>query len=150
MMSAVVVIALALFDARLTTLLLILFGSVVAIRSFLAEPTGGRARRWGVAYFVSVSCLYLPFAWVLWDYPWDSYRWGWVKLWPVLPGIAAGMFVHPHDSLMTLVSGAVAILLVALFTTWGASGRVALVGANGIALIGSVMESWLAYQLFIW
>ena len=33
-------------------------------------------------------CLYAPYAWlVLIDYPWDSYRWQWIKMWPVLPGI---------------------------------------------------------------
>ena len=38
MMAAVAIIALAFFDARLTTSLVILSASVVAIRSLLAEP----------------------------------------------------------------------------------------------------------------
>jgi hypothetical protein len=150
LMIAVAVIALGLVNAQLITLLLILIGSVVAIRSLLAEPTGGRSRHWGVSYFVTLACLYLPFAWVVWDYPWDSYRWGWIKLWPVLPGIIAGMFVHPSEYTMNLVSGAVAVFLVVLFTRLGGSGRRALLGASGIALIGSVLESWFAYQLFLW
>ena len=150
MMAAVAVIALAFFDARLTTFLVILTTSVVAICSLLAEPGGGRSRHWAVPYFVTLACLYLPFAWVIWDFPWDGYRWHWVKLWPVLPGLVAGMFAHPNDSAMALISGAVAVLLVALFTALGTSGRATLFVANGIALIGSGLESWLAYQLFLW
>lgn len=149
MMAAVAVIALALFDARVATFLVILTTSVIAIRSLVAEPSGGRSRPWVVPYFITLACLYLPFAWVIWDYPWDGYRWYWVKLWPVLPGLVAGMFVHPHDSAVALISGAVAVLLMALFTALGTSGRTALVAANGIALIGSGLESWLAYQLFL-
>jgi hypothetical protein len=150
LMVAVAVIALAIFNAQLTTLLFVLIGSAVAIRSLLAEPAGGRSRHWAVSYFVTLACLYLPFAWVVRDYPWDSYRWGWIKLWPVLPGIVAGMFVHPSEYAMNLVSGAVAVLLVVLFTRLGSSGRRALLGASGIALIGSLFESWFAYQLFLW
>jgi hypothetical protein len=95
-----------------------------------------------------VACLYLPFAWVVWDYPWDDYRWSWIKLWPVLPGLVAGIFVHPNVDLMGLVSGTTALLLVALFTRLGASGRAALIGVNAIVLIGAGLESWIAYQLF--
>jgi hypothetical protein len=150
MMAAVAVVALALFDARLTTLLLLAAGAVVAVRSLLAEPSGGRSRPWAVSYLVTLACLYLPFAWVLGAYPWDSYRWHWIKLWPVLPGLVAGVFVHPNDSAMTLVSGATSVFLVLLFTAVGTSGRKALVVANGVALVGAGLESWLAYKLFLW
>jgi hypothetical protein len=150
MMAAVAVVALALFDTQLTMLLLLGTGAVLAVGSLLAERTGGRPRPWAVPYLVTLACLYLPFAWVLGDYPWDSYRWHWVKLWPVLPGLVAGLFVHRNDSAMTLVLGATSVLLVLLFTTLGTSGRKALVVANGLALVGSGLESWLAYQLFRW
>ncbi len=150
LMIAVAVIALAFFDARLATFVVIVSGSLFASCSLLAEPVGGRSRRWAVPFFVSLACLYLPFAWVIWDYPWDDYRWHWIKLWPILPGLAAGMFLHPNDSAMALVSGAVAVLLLAFLTATGASGRAALVVSNGIALIGCGLESWLAYHLFLW
>jgi hypothetical protein len=150
MMATVAVLALALFDARLTTFLLLASGAAVAVRSLLAGPTGGRPRPWAVPYLVTLACLYLPFAWVLGDYPWDSYRWHWIKLWPVLPGLVAGMFVHPNDSAMALVSGATSVLLVLLFTRLGTSGRKTLVMANGVALVGSGLQSRLAYQLFLW
>src|SRR4051812_46441592 len=111
MMVGVAVLALALFDARLTTSLLLGTVAVLAVGSLLT----GRTRPWAVPYLVTLACLYLPFAWVLGDYPWDSYRWQWVKLWPVLPGLVAGLLFHPNDTAMTLVSGATAVLLVALF-----------------------------------
>jgi hypothetical protein len=149
-MAVVAVVALALIDPGLTTFLSILITSAVAIRSLLLEPVGARPRPWAIPYFVTLACLYSPFAWVVWDYPWDGYRWGWVKLWPVLPGLVAGMFAHPDDSAMTRISGAAAVLLVAVFTTLGRLGRAALVVSSLVALIGSGLESWVAYQLFIW
>jgi hypothetical protein len=150
LMAAVAVFALALSDAQLTTFVLIVTGAVVAVRSLFAERTGGRSCRWAIPYFVTLACLYLPFAWVLCDYRWDSYRWHWVKLWPVLPGLVAGLFVHPNDYAMALISGTMAVFLIVLFTTLGTSGRKAMVVANGLALVGSALESWLAYQLFLW
>jgi hypothetical protein len=150
MMAAVAVLALALFDAGLTTSLLLGTGAVLAVRSLVAGSADGRSRPWAVPYLVTLACLYLPFAWVLGDYPWDSYRWHWVELWPVLPGLVAGMVVHPNDLAMNLAAGATSVLLVLVFTTLGTSGRKALVVANGFALVGAGLESWLAYQLFLW
>ncbi len=32
--------------------------------------------------------LYAPYSWLLLiDHPWDSYRWHWIRMWPVLPGL---------------------------------------------------------------
>src|SRR5262245_11222801 len=90
MMTAVAVAALALFDARLATALLLGGGAVLAAGSLLARTAGGRPCPWAVPYFVTLSCLYLPFAWVIWVYPWGD-RWHWAKLWPVLPGLVAGV-----------------------------------------------------------
>jgi hypothetical protein len=149
MMAAVAILALALVDARLATLLFIVTGAAFAVRSLLAGPTAGRTRSWAVPYFVTLACVYLPYAWVLWDFPRDEYRLQWVKLWPVLPGLVAGTFVHPNDAAMTLVSGAVTVLLVVLFTRLGTRGRTALVVTNALALLGCGLGSWFAYQLFL-
>ncbi|MFO0892585.1 MAG: hypothetical protein U0790_26015 [Isosphaeraceae bacterium] len=148
-MTAVAVIALALVDARLATLVVLAATSAVAIRNLLAGPSGGRSRRWAVPYFVTLGCLYLPFAWVIWGYPWDDYRWHWIKLWPVLPGLVAGMVFHPDDSAVARASGAAAVLLVALLTVLGSRRRAALLVVNGVALIGSGLESCLAYGLYL-
>lgn len=149
LMLGVVVIALILYSVPLTTLFLVLAGSILAIRVRLTEPIGGGSRRWAVPYLVTLACLYLPFAWVLGDYPWDDYRWHWIKLWPVLPGLIAGMLVHPNDSAMLALSGLATFLLIGLFTALGALGRRALVLASVLALSGAVLESMLAYQLFL-
>src|ERR1700761_7892938 len=110
LMIAVVALALLLADPRLGTLLLILAGSVAA---FVTRKRG----RWAASYAVTLACVYLPYAWlVLIDYPWNSYRWTWVKLWPILPGLLAGMFFHPNDAVEFLVDGVATLALVLLFT----------------------------------
>lgn len=150
MMIAVAIIALLLLRPELVTLLLLLAGASVAVRSLVRRGHGERSRSWAGPYLVAVACLYLPFAWVILAYPWDDYRWHWIKLWPILPGLVGGMFFHPRDTLMAPVAGTVAILLVILFTAIGRKGQVALILANVIALVGATLESWLAYQLFLW
>ena len=48
------------------------------------------------ALIVTHLGLFLPSAWpVLIDHPWDSYRWTWVRLWPILPGFLPGALVAP-------------------------------------------------------
>lgn len=69
-------------------------------------------------------------------------------MWPILPGLIVGMFVHPDDFAEMLLSGVTAIPLVAGFTMLGRTGRPALVVANSIALIGAGVESWGTYQLY--
>lgn len=149
MMGAVAVVGVALRDVKLAVLLILAGGAVVAAWSLVAGKGERRARAWAVPYFASLASLYLPFVWVLGGYPWDGYRWSWIKLWPVLPGLIAGIFAHPNDVVMEWVSGAVAVGLVFLLARVGTSGRKAMIAANGIALVGAGAESWLAYQLFL-
>lgn len=149
-MAATAVIALALADARLATVLLLAAGCGIALWSLGAGRRDGRSRGRAVAYLATLACLYLPFAWVLGDYPWDGYRWHWIRLAPVLPGLPAGLVAHPNDRLENLVAGAATVLLVAAFTAWGSSGRKGLVAACGVALAAACAESWIAYQLFLW
>lgn len=150
LMIVVAVAAMVFVDARVANLLVILATSAVAVWSLLAKPGAGWPRRWAVPYLVTLGCLYLPFGWVVWDYPWDGYRVHWIRLWPVLPGLVAGMLVHPRDELMILISGLVSLLLLALFTALGTRGRRTLVVANGLLLIAAGVESWIAYSLFLW
>lgn len=149
MMVAVVMTALAFCNPQLGTMLLIFSGAVFAVRSRLAASTAATSYHWSTAYLVSLASLYLPFAWVLGDYPWDDYRWHWIKLWPVLPGLVAGMLVHPNDYWVFLISGVVTVLLVLLLTVLGALSRRVLILTTAVTLIGSVLESCLAYQLFL-
>jgi hypothetical protein len=35
---------------------------------------------------MALAFLYAPYAWLLLiDHPWNSYRWHWISMWPVLP-----------------------------------------------------------------
>jgi hypothetical protein len=142
LMTAVAITALLISDPRIALVLLILAGSIASLQNRYR-------RRWAVPYFVTLACVYLPFSWlVLTDYPWGDYRWFWIKLWPVLPGLPAGMFFHPNDSVEFFVSGIVTVGVVVLLTRVGASGRKSLIVTNGIALILAAMDSFIAYQLF--
>jgi hypothetical protein len=82
------------------------------------------------------------------DYPWNSYRWTWIKLWPILPGLPAGFFFHPNDPVEFFVSGIATLGLVVLLTRLGAIGQRSLIVTNGIALILAAMVSFATYQLF--
>jgi hypothetical protein len=65
-------------------------------------------------------CLYAPYAWlVLIDYPWNCYRWLWIKLWLVLPGILVLLSRTIHllpDWMGFLIMGAVICVIVAVST----------------------------------
>ena len=147
LMIVVALIASALISPSLTTLVALLGASGVAIRSLLRTPAG--ARDWPVPYFVTLACLYLPFSWVVLEWPWDGYQWSWIQLWPVLPGLIVGIFFHTFDTAMAFVSGTVSLLLVVIFTALGSLGRVPLVVSNLLALIGAGLESRIAYELFL-
>jgi hypothetical protein len=146
-MTAVAVLAAALTSPCLATLAVLVIVAGFAVRSL--RRGGGRARGWAVPYFVTLGCLYLPFGWVVWEWPWDGYRRTWIQMWPVLPGLIGGMFVHPDDTLVLSVSGALSLALVALFTAVGRLGRRSLIVANAIALLGACLESQAAYALFL-
>lgn len=142
LMIAVVALAMLLADPRLGALLLILTGAVAA---FVTR----KRSRWAVPYVVTLACVYLPYSWlVLMDYPWNSYRWTWIALWPILPGLPAGMFFHPNDAVEFFVAGVAALALVLLFTRLGAMGRRSLIAASVVALLLEAEASFVAYQLF--
>src|SRR3954452_18627642 len=54
---------------------------------------------------LALACLYAPYAWlVLIDHPWDSYRWHWIRMWPVLPGLLVHA-IHLGGSLAARPAG---------------------------------------------
>lgn len=121
------------------------------------QPASGRTARTRLRFVEAVAviaaCLYAPFSWilVLWATdPADSYKWHWLKLWPVLPGFVPGAyFLHGRgDGIeITAWAGTTLVLLVCLGGL-AARGRVGLVTATAIALMISVPSAWLAYALF--
>jgi hypothetical protein len=156
MMAAVAVIALAIFYAEMATLLLILAISSLAIRSLFTEPVGRRSRRWAIPYLLTLACLYLPLGWVAWYHPWEGSRWAGVKFWPVSPGLSAGLYAnsflfeyYPDERTIALAMAAGAVFRITVFTTLGSLGRAAMVMANLVALVSTVLESWLYYNFSI-
>ena len=102
---------------------------------------------------LALACLYAPYAWlVLIDHPWDSYRWHWIKMWPVLPGILvhASQTIHLlPDWIGYLIMGAVTCGIVALVTILAARGsRAAIIVSIVVGLLSSA-NSWISYQLFL-
>jgi hypothetical protein len=97
-------------------------------------------------------CLYAPYAWlVLIDYPWDGYRWLWIKMWLMLPGILVllnrGIHLLP-DWAGFLIMGLVACGIVALSTFLAArSKRSAIIVSIIVGLVSSA-NSWISYRLF--
>lgn len=98
-------------------------------------------------------CLYAPYSWlVLMNYPWNGYRWHWVKMWPVLPGILVHVNQTIHllpDWIGYLIMGVVTGLIVTLITMLAArSRRSAIIVFFIVGLVSSV-NSWISYQLFL-
>ena len=52
-----------------------------------------------VEHFVLLTALYIPFIWVF-----NAGRWGWVLMYPVLPGFVAGIFAKPLDNKLLLLT----------------------------------------------
>lgn len=51
-------------------------------------------KRWVVG--VAMLVIYAPYGWLVFiNYPWNSYRWQWIKMWPVLPGVVATYLTVP-------------------------------------------------------
>jgi hypothetical protein len=49
------------------------------------NPAHKMPKRWVLGLVLLV--IYAPYCWLIFmDYPWDSYRWQWMRMWPVLPG----------------------------------------------------------------
>jgi len=96
-------------------------------------------------------CLYAPYVWlVLIDYPWDSYRWLWIKLWLLLPGILVHLIqaIHLLPDWMGFL-GAITFGIVAVSIVLAArSKRSAIIGSIIIGLL-SCANSWISYRLFL-
>jgi uncharacterized protein YjeT (DUF2065 family) len=124
-----------------------------------------------------LAALYLPYAWLLfieglwpWHAPqwtwtqlgitpwtWTPHHWLWLKLWPILPGLAPSLWFNAvlkigrlADGLEFLLGGLVTVLLLgaACWAAWR-GGRWTSATLWGGLLISSGF-SWLAYRLYAW
>ncbi len=102
---------------------------------------------------MALVCLYAPYSWlVLIDVPWDGYRWHWIKMWPVLPGILAHASQTIHllpDWIGFLIMGVVTAGIVALITMLAARGKRSALIVSIIVGLLSCANSWISYRLFL-
>ena len=103
-------------------------------------------RLW-IHLLVTFSILYLPYSWILWVGKWDNVRIAWLKLWPVLPGLWTMMFGRTPFEIWLM--GIATLATVAIIVVIGRYNRPAFVITSFLALGGSLANSWLAYQLWL-
>jgi hypothetical protein len=110
---------------------------------------GAGGRSLGVPLLMVACCLYLPFAWILFEDASASYRLTWLKLWPILPGFVPGaLLFHPNDVPEFATMGIVTVVLLAGLGWLGAGGRRRLPAAMALALLVSVPSSLMALAAF--
>lgn len=125
--------------------------SAAAVCLVLVAPATllpSRARR---SLLVILLCTYLPYAWLLGGYPWHDYRWSWIGMWPILPGLVPGAyFFHagPYAYLEFPSMALASVLFVALGTAVAARGRWWLAGTAIAVLAVSLLNAWLAYAAY--
>lgn len=93
--------------------------------------------------------VYLPYAWLLWiDYPWNSYRWSWIKIWPLLPGIVGSAFLGRGFVGFTLTGLFWLAVIFGVTRLWVRQHRWRQ-PVLGALFLFSCAVSWVAYQLFL-
>lgn len=114
-----------------------------------------RRRRWLHSAAVIAFAMYAPFSWVLWiDEPWNSQRWLWIRIWPILPGISptalinSAAHVRMSDGVMFLLMGAITLAALLQFSWLGSRGKRWLVITATIVFALSCCNAWVGYQLY--
>jgi hypothetical protein len=122
----------------------------IAMEAIMSAHRLRFGRHWRLSLLLTVLVLYLPFSWLLLiDYPWNSYRFLWLKLWCILPGF--GIFLRLHPMNQTIEFTAMAIMTLALMglLTWvGSHNRTWLVVAGVLGFALEVYYSVIAYAVF--
>ncbi|MBM4107499.1 MAG: hypothetical protein FJ255_01580 [Phycisphaerae bacterium] len=107
-------------------------------------------RRWACS--ATAAALYLPFTWVLWiDYPWTDYRWLWVKMLPVLPGLLPSRLIVGHAAPEWVLFTLAGVLSGAALASAGwlaGRSRAWLVGVTIAGLAYSIPCAYGAYNAF--
>jgi hypothetical protein len=114
-----------------------------------SQETGRALRQVAMA----LASLYAPYAWLLLiDHPWNSYRWHWIHMWPVLPGLLVHAIPAVHrqpDWVGYLLMGAVTVLiLIPIVVLAQRNLRTAILVAVVVGALSSA-NAWIAYELFL-
>lgn len=117
-------------------------------RRWLNADENGR-RKILMSLGITLLCLHGPFSWLLViSYPWNSYRLTWLMLWPILPGLFAGLPFHPRSPVEFSVMGFATLAVVVFLTYIGTKGIFGRIASAVIALAISVPTAMLSYTLF--
>jgi hypothetical protein len=120
------------------------------VLAYSDAPVRRRAPLWW-RLALTLACLYLPYAWaVMAALPWRDYRLTWIKMWPILPGLTAGLAVIPRGSnAMELAAmGAMTAVVAGAFVALAARSRRWVPIPTVLALILSIVNSWFAYAIY--
>lgn len=102
----------------------------------------------------ALACLYAPYSWLLWiGGPLDSYRWSWIKLWPVLPGLFVHLIPAVHqlpDRVSMLLMAGVTAMIVAATLALVRRGEAISSSTLVIVVTLSCFNAWMAYQLYMY
>ncbi len=114
----------------------------------------GRLQRWKRivgSLCLSLLALYSPYSWLLFaDYPWSSYRWHWIGMWPVLPGLLPAHLMARQfsDAVEYVAMGVITAAVLGVAVWLGSRGWRRLVVVSVVVFLASVLNSWLAYHAF--
>lgn len=121
-----------------------------------------RRRSLLVSGIIMAVVMHAPYAWLLFmDYPWNSYRWQWIRMWPSLPLLLVSSlsgvrrvlnkWVHADvdDPLGTLLLSALSLLLLYGLMRLGARGRWWLIITAAVLLVLSSANSYILHGLFL-
>jgi hypothetical protein len=100
---------------------------------------------------LTLACVYLPYAWlVLGGGSWHDYRLTWIKMWPILPGLTAGLVVIPRGSnaVEFAAMGAMTAAFVGMFLLLAARSRRRVPIPTILALALSILNSCIAYAIY--
>lgn len=114
--------------------------------------TDGKGDRATARVAMALASVYAPYSWLLlMGGGWDSYRWSWFRMWPILPGLLVHAIPGVHqgpDWQGWILMGAATMMIVVPVVLLARGSRQAAVMAALVVGVLSGMNSWLAYQLY--
>jgi hypothetical protein len=122
------------------------------------RPCRDRLRpRWRVVILTVLLVVYLPNTWVFWiDYPWNSYRMTWVKMFPLLPSLYPGAWLahltglrKAYDDVgMFVIAGCITVVLIVGGVLLGRRSWKWLIPVCIVLLAFEVFNAYVCYALF--
>jgi hypothetical protein len=101
---------------------------------------------------IALLCLYAPYAWLAFgSHPLNAYRLHWIKMWPILPGLLAGVIPAVHrqpDWVGSSAMGLVTVFVLGLLALLLSKGRRLAIGTLVVAGLLSGLNSMIANGLF--